>query len=60
VDAIAASPSNVPVPEWHAKEPEKRLLDPDPQWVPWSKIRERLKGFGGGCGSASAGKRFRE
>jgi len=45
-DAIAASPSDVPVPEWHVKELEKRLSDPDPQWVPWSEVRERLKGSG--------------
>ena len=43
-DAIAASPSEVPVPEWHLVELEKRLADADPQYVSWEEVRERLKG----------------
>ena len=43
-DAIAASPAEVPVPEWHLEELERRLADPDPQYVSWEEIQERLKG----------------
>ena len=43
-DAIAASPSEVPVPQWHLDELEKRLSDPEPQYVSWEEVRERLKG----------------
>ena len=43
-DATAASPSEVPVPEWHLVELEKRLAEPDPQYVSWEEVRERLKG----------------
>ncbi len=45
-DAIAASPSEVPVPEWHLDELEKRLADPEPRYLPWQEVRERLKGSG--------------
>ena len=43
-DAIAATPSQVPVPEWHLEELERRLADPDPQYVSWEEVQERLKG----------------
>ncbi len=43
-DAIAASPVQVPVPEWHLDVLKKRLADPDPKYVPWDEVRERLKG----------------
>ena len=43
-DAIAASPAEVPVPEWHLEELERRLADPDPQYVSWEEVQERLKG----------------
>jgi len=43
-DAIAASPEDVPVPEWHVRELERRLSDPEPSYVPWEEVRDRLKG----------------
>ncbi len=42
-DAIAASPEDVPVPEWHVRELERRLSDPEPSFVPWEEVRDRLK-----------------
>jgi putative addiction module component (TIGR02574 family) len=42
-DVIAASPDEVPVPEWHLDVLEKRLADPDPQYLSWEEVRERLK-----------------
>jgi putative addiction module component (TIGR02574 family) len=43
-DAVAANPENVPVPEWHVGELERRLANPDPKYLSWSEVRERLKG----------------
>ena len=43
-DAIAASPDKVPVPKWHSDVLEKRLDDPEPQYLSWDEVRERLKG----------------
>ena len=43
-DAIAASPENVPVPEWHVRELERRMADPEPKYVPWEDVRGRFKG----------------
>ena len=43
-DAIAAGPEDVPMPEWHLRELEKRLADPAPQYVAWEDVRRRLKG----------------
>jgi len=42
-DAIASTPADVPVPEWHLKELERRLAEPSPRYVPWAEVRERLK-----------------
>ena len=44
-DAIAASPDDVPLPEWHLEVLEKRLADPDPKYVSWEEVQERLKGL---------------
>jgi putative addiction module component (TIGR02574 family) len=43
-DAIAATPEDVALPEWHLEELERRLADPDPQCVPWEEVRARLQG----------------
>jgi len=43
-DAIAATPEDVPVPEWHVRELERRLSDPEPSYLPWEEVRARLKG----------------
>ncbi len=42
-DAVAATPEDVPIPEWHLRELEKRLAEPEPRHVPWEEVRERLK-----------------
>jgi putative addiction module component (TIGR02574 family) len=42
-DTIAASPQDVPIPEWHVQELERRLAEPDPQFLPWAQVRERLR-----------------
>lgn len=41
-DAIAAEPEDVPVPEWHLRLLDERLADPDPQYVGWEDLRDRL------------------
>jgi hypothetical protein len=43
-DAIAASPVDVALPEWHLEDLERRLADPEPQYVPWEEVRARLQG----------------
>ncbi len=42
-DAIAASPEDVAIPEWHVQELEQRLTDADPEYVPWDEVRDRLR-----------------
>jgi len=42
-DAIAATPEDVPIPDWHVQELERRLSDPDPEYVPWEEVRARLR-----------------
>ena len=46
-DAIAASPEDVALPEWHLDELERRLADPEPKYVPWEEVRARLQGCSG-------------
>ena len=43
-DATAASPTEVPVPEWHLAELEKRLAESQPRYLSWDEVRGRLKG----------------
>lgn len=42
-DAIAASPEDVPIPEWHVRELERRLAEPEPKYASWKDVRARLK-----------------
>ena len=42
-DAIAASPADVPLPEWHLEVLEKRLATPEAEYLSWDDVRERLK-----------------
>lgn len=43
-DSIAASPANVPVPQWHRDELNRRLADPTEQaTLSWDDIQGRLK-----------------
>jgi putative addiction module component (TIGR02574 family) len=42
-DSIAATPSDVPVPDWHKRELDRRLDDPDPgPNLTWGEVRRRL------------------
>ena len=42
-DAIAATPDDVPIPEWHVEELERRLSDPNPDYVSWEEVKARLR-----------------
>lgn len=42
-DALAAHPKDVPIPEWHVHELERRLAQTEPVYVPWGEVRERFK-----------------
>lgn len=43
-DSIATSPSNVPVPEWHRAELDRRLADPaERATLGWDDVEARLK-----------------
>lgn len=41
-DAIAATPEQVPTPEWHLKELEERLARPEARYLSWDEVKERL------------------
>jgi putative addiction module component (TIGR02574 family) len=41
-DSIAANPSQVPVPEWHKTELDRRLAESDPQLLSWEEVQARL------------------
>ncbi len=45
-DAVAASPEDVAIPEWHVQELERRLADTDAEYVPWEEVRVRLRDSG--------------
>jgi len=45
-DSIAASPDDVPIPEWHVQELERRMADPDPVFLSWEEVRTRLRRAG--------------
>ncbi len=45
-DSIAASPADVPIPEWHVEELERRLGTPDPEFLSWEEVRSRLRSAG--------------
>jgi putative addiction module component (TIGR02574 family) len=43
-DSIAATPEDVPVPEWHKAELDRRLDHPDPgPRMSWQEVRDRLE-----------------
>lgn len=43
-DSMAASPGDVPIPEWHVQELERRLAVSPPEFVSWEEVRDRLRG----------------
>ena len=43
-DRLAASPTNVPMPEWHRAELDRRLDDPSEKATDtWGDVQARLK-----------------
>ncbi len=43
-DSIAVTPEQVPVPEWHKRELDRRLDNPDPgPSLSWEETRERIR-----------------
>ena len=45
-DSIPDSPEELPIPEWHREELERRLAaaDADPDGaIPWEEVRQRLR-----------------
>lgn len=42
-DTIAASPQDVPIPAWHVRELERRLDEPEPEFLSWAEVRDRLR-----------------
>ena len=41
-DSIAADSSQVPVPDWHKAELDRRLADPAPEHLTWDQIQTQL------------------
>ena len=43
-DSLAASPTDVPVPQWHVEELDRRLANPDERaTLTWEQVQARLK-----------------
>ena len=43
-DSLAASPTDVPVPQWHVDELDRRLANPDERaTLTWEQVQARLK-----------------
>jgi putative addiction module component (TIGR02574 family) len=41
-DSLTASPDEVPVPDWHRAEVERRLTDPSEEaTLTWEQVREK-------------------
>jgi putative addiction module component (TIGR02574 family) len=43
-DVIAQKPEDLPIPEWHVRELERRLAEPSPTSIPWEQVRAKLRG----------------
>jgi putative addiction module component (TIGR02574 family) len=41
-DSIAADPSQLPVPEWHKEELDRRLADASPERLTWDEAKSRF------------------
>ena len=41
-DSIAADASQVPVPDWHKAELDRRLADENPERLTWEQVQKRL------------------
>lgn len=43
-DSLARSEQNVPVPDWHRQELDRRLADPrEDATLSWDEVQQRLK-----------------
>ena len=43
-DSLAATPKNVPIPDWHKEELDRRLDDPAPgPGETWEQVRAKLR-----------------
>jgi putative addiction module component (TIGR02574 family) len=43
-DSLASSPTDVPVPQWHLDELDRRLADPaERATLTWDQVQARLK-----------------
>jgi putative addiction module component (TIGR02574 family) len=43
-DSLAASPTDVPVPQWHLDELDRRLANPEERaTLTWEQVQARLK-----------------
>jgi putative addiction module component (TIGR02574 family) len=43
-DSLASSPTDVPVPQWHLDELDRRLADPSERaTLTWDQVQARLK-----------------
>jgi len=43
-DSLAATPENVPIPDWHKEELDRRLDDPAPgPGETWEQVRAKLR-----------------
>ena len=41
-DSIAADSSQVPVPDWHKAELDRRLAEPNAERLTWDEVQKRL------------------
>jgi putative addiction module component (TIGR02574 family) len=41
-DSIAADSAQVPVPDWHKAELDRRMADPTPERLTWDEVQKRL------------------
>ena len=41
-DSIAADSSQVPMPDWHKAELDRRLAEPDAERLTWDEVQKRL------------------
>jgi putative addiction module component (TIGR02574 family) len=42
-ESVLEESDNLPLPESHRAELEKRLQNPDPKLIPWEEVKTRLR-----------------
>lgn len=45
-DSIAVTPDDVPVPQWHVAELDRRMAESGPEYLSWDEVRRRLRDGG--------------